>query len=66
MEDLAVMGVWELLPHLYKFRVKLKETIDAAVKFKPHVVVTVDSKGFSFRLLKELRGQWRNAFWLCS
>lgn len=36
---------------------KLKETIDAAAKFKPHVVVTVDSKGFSFRLLKELRGK---------
>ncbi|ESQ36997.1 hypothetical protein EUTSA_v10002525mg [Eutrema salsugineum] len=58
MEDLAVMGLWELLPHLYKFRVKLKETIDAAVKFKPHVVVTVDSKGFSFRLLKELRARY--------
>ncbi|KAJ4894589.1 putative lipid-A-disaccharide synthase [Raphanus sativus] len=55
MEDLSVMGLWELLPHLYKFRVNLKETIDAASKFKPHVVVTVDSKGFSFRLLKELR-----------
>ncbi|KAL9298857.1 putative lipid-A-disaccharide synthase [Arabidopsis thaliana] len=59
MEDLAVMGVWELLPHLYKFRVKLTETIDAAVKFKPHVVVTVDSKGFSFRLLKELRARYK-------
>lgn len=35
---------------------KLKETIEAAVLFRPHVVVTVDSKGFSFRLLKELRG----------
>ncbi|CAE5973235.1 unnamed protein product [Arabidopsis arenosa] len=58
MEDLAVMGMWELLPHLYKFRVKLKETIDAAVKFKPHVVVTVDSKGFSFRVLKELRARY--------
>ncbi|CAH8326866.1 unnamed protein product [Eruca vesicaria subsp. sativa] len=58
MEDLAVMGVWELLPHLYKFRAKLKETIDAAAMFKPHVVVTVDSKGFSFRLLKELRARY--------
>ncbi|KAL1191847.1 putative lipid-A-disaccharide synthase [Cardamine amara subsp. amara] len=58
MEDLAVMGVWELLPHLYKFRVMLKKTIDAATKFKPHVVVTVDSKGFSFRLLKELRARY--------
>ncbi|CAA7023656.1 unnamed protein product [Microthlaspi erraticum] len=58
MEDLAVMGVWELLPHLYKFRVKLKETIDAVTMFNPHVVVTVDSKGFSFRLLKELRARY--------
>ncbi|XP_033131267.1 probable lipid-A-disaccharide synthase, mitochondrial isoform X1 [Brassica rapa] len=58
MEDLAVMGLWELLPHLYKFRVKLKETIDAAAMFKPHVVVTVDSKGFSFRLLKQLRARY--------
>lgn len=51
MEDLAVMGLWELLPHLLillftslvlRLQVKLKETIDAAAMFKPHVVVTVD------------------------
>lgn len=60
MEDLSVMGLWELLPHLYKFRVNLKETIDAASKFKPHVVVTVDLKGFSFRLLKELRVRYND------
>ncbi|XP_048137593.1 probable lipid-A-disaccharide synthase, mitochondrial isoform X3 [Rhodamnia argentea] len=38
-------------------RVKLKETVDAALLFQPHVVVTVDSKGFSFRLLKLLRAR---------
>lgn len=37
---------------------KLKQTIDAAAMFKPHVVVTVDSKGFSFRLLKQLRARY--------
>lgn len=31
-------------------------TVEAAVVFQPHVVVTVDSKGFSFRLLKQIRG----------
>ncbi|XP_007049211.2 PREDICTED: probable lipid-A-disaccharide synthase, mitochondrial isoform X2 [Theobroma cacao] len=56
MDNIAVMGIWELLPHLYNFRVKLKETVEAAFMFHPHVVVTVDSKGFSFRLLKQLRG----------
>lgn len=39
-----------------KCQAKLKETTEAALVFQPHVVVTVDSKGFSFRLLKQLRG----------
>ncbi|RWR83343.1 putative lipid-A-disaccharide synthase, mitochondrial [Cinnamomum micranthum f. kanehirae] len=55
LEDIAVMGIWELLPHLNKIRRKLKETTEAALLFRPHVVVTVDSKGFSFRFLKHLR-----------
>ncbi|KAJ8749309.1 hypothetical protein K2173_018792 [Erythroxylum novogranatense] len=56
IEDIAVMGIWELLPHLNNFRVKLKKSIEDVLCFQPHVVVTVDSKGFSFRLLKQLRG----------
>ncbi|XP_059283111.1 probable lipid-A-disaccharide synthase, mitochondrial isoform X1 [Lycium ferocissimum] len=55
MEDIAVMGIWELVPYLNQFRVRLKQTIEAALSFKPHVVLTVDSKGFSFRFLKHLR-----------
>ncbi|XP_051130919.1 probable lipid-A-disaccharide synthase, mitochondrial isoform X2 [Andrographis paniculata] len=55
IEDIAVMGIWELLPHLNKFRVKLKEAVESAITFQPHVVLTVDSKGFSFRFLKKLR-----------
>ncbi|KAI4354338.1 hypothetical protein L6164_003208 [Bauhinia variegata] len=58
IEDISVMGILELLPHLYKFRVKLKETIEAASLFDPHVVLTVDSKGFSFRFLKQLRARY--------
>ncbi|XP_061362726.1 probable lipid-A-disaccharide synthase, mitochondrial [Gastrolobium bilobum] len=58
IEDISVMGLWELLPHLYRIRVKLNETVEAAALFEPHVVVTVDSKGFSFRFLKQLRARY--------
>ncbi|KAI3458747.1 hypothetical protein Pfo_015410 [Paulownia fortunei] len=58
MEDIAVMGIWELLPHLSMFRVKLKETVESVLSFRPHVVLTVDSKGFSFRFLKQLRARY--------
>ncbi|XP_022149753.1 probable lipid-A-disaccharide synthase, mitochondrial isoform X2 [Momordica charantia] len=60
MEDIAVMGIWELFPHLKKIRENLKMTVEAAIMFQPHVVVTVDSKGFSFRLLKQIRARYRH------
>ncbi|CAL4954533.1 unnamed protein product [Urochloa decumbens] len=55
MEEIAIMGLWELLPHLYSVKRKIENTVDAAMLFQPHAVVTVDSKGFSFRLLKQLK-----------
>ncbi|KAL2347624.1 hypothetical protein Fmac_001624 [Flemingia macrophylla] len=58
IEDISVMGLWELLPHLYRIKVRLKETVEAAALFEPHVVLTVDSKGFSFRFLKHLRARY--------
>ncbi|KAH9313644.1 hypothetical protein KI387_022271, partial [Taxus chinensis] len=57
MEDLAVMGIWELLPHIHKFWVRLKQATQSALDFGPHVIVTVDSKGFSFRFLKYIRAR---------
>ncbi|PWA96845.1 putative lipid-A-disaccharide synthase, mitochondrial [Artemisia annua] len=36
IEDIAVMGIWELLPHLSKIQVRLKETVEAAILFRPH------------------------------
>uniref|UniRef100_A0A0D9V5Q6 lipid-A-disaccharide synthase n=1 Tax=Leersia perrieri TaxID=77586 RepID=A0A0D9V5Q6_9ORYZ len=55
MEEISIMGLWELLPHLYNIKRKIEDTADAAILFQPHAVVTVDSKGFSFRLLKQLK-----------
>lgn len=52
--------------YLTKCQVKLKETVEAALQFRPHVVVTVDSKGFSFRLLKQLWGNITNVLELGS
>ncbi|XP_050874149.1 probable lipid-A-disaccharide synthase, mitochondrial isoform X4 [Lathyrus oleraceus] len=57
IEDISVMGIWELLPHLYTFKERLNEAVKAASLFEPHVVLTVDSKGFSFRFLKQLRAR---------
>ena len=41
---------------------KIADTLDAAISFRPHAVVTVDSKGFSFRLLQQLKCKAVEAF----
>lgn len=57
MDDLTVMGALELFPHLLKLRARLHQTVTAAVSFRPHIVVAIDSKGFSFRVLKQLKAK---------
>ncbi|KAL6845559.1 hypothetical protein ACP4OV_025054 [Aristida adscensionis] len=58
MEEIAIMGLWELLPHIYSVKRKIEDAADAAMLFQPHAVVTVDSKGFSFRLLRQLKRRY--------
>ncbi|DBA00108.1 TPA: hypothetical protein N0F65_000399 [Lagenidium giganteum] len=55
MHDLSVMGLVEVLPALWRFRRRLKETVADIRAFQPDVVLTIDSKGFTFRVLKALQ-----------
>jgi lipid-A-disaccharide synthase len=56
MQDLAVMGFLEVLPRLGLLRERLAAAAaDIAVR-RPGVVVTIDSPGFTLRLLRRLSG----------
>jgi lipid A disaccharide synthetase len=45
----------ELVPHLPRFAARLRNTATAVMAQEPDVLVTVDSKGFNFRLLRRVR-----------
>jgi len=45
----------ELVPHLPRMAARLRNTATAVMAHKPDVLVTVDSKGFNFRLLRRVR-----------
>ena len=47
ISDLAVMGIFEVLPHLPKILGRIRQTLDDIEKQKPDIVVTVDSWSFS-------------------
>ncbi len=53
-DDLAIMGVVEILPKLAQLQRRWGEAADAITAFRPDVVVTIDSSGFNKGLAKRL------------
>jgi lipid-A-disaccharide synthase len=56
MQELAVMGLAEILPRIVPLRRRLQETIAAIKAQQPDILVTIDSPGFCLRVLGALRG----------
>ena len=56
MRELAVMGLLEVLPKVFRLRARLHEMAADVLARRPDVVVTIDSPGFTLRLLGLLRG----------
>jgi lipid-A-disaccharide synthase len=55
MQDLALMGLLEVLPRLRQLRQRLHQTAADVARRQPDIVVTIDSPGFTLRLLHAIR-----------
>jgi lipid-A-disaccharide synthase len=55
LDDLAVMGVAEVLPRAPLILRRVNETVTAIRALRPDAVVTIDSSGFSWRVAHGLR-----------
>jgi lipid-A-disaccharide synthase len=55
LDELAIMGIVEILPRARQLLRRIRETADAIVAMKPAAVVTIDSSGFTWRIAKRLR-----------
>jgi lipid-A-disaccharide synthase len=53
--DLAVMGLLEVLPRIRRLKALLRRAIEDVQARKPDVLVTIDSPGFTHRVLGALR-----------
>ena len=56
MQDLAVMGLLEVLPRLRQLGRRLRQAAEDVQARRPDVLVTIDSPGFTLRLLRRLAG----------
>ena len=56
MQELAVMGLLEVLPRLARLRRLMAATVADIAARRPDVLVTIDSPGFTLRLLRRVAG----------
>jgi len=54
LRELALMGLLEILPRLTALRRRLRETVADITAQRPAVVVTIDSPGFTLRVLRAI------------
>lgn len=54
MQELALMGLAEILPKVLHLKKRLAQTIEAIRTQKPDILLTIDSPGFTLRVLKAI------------
>lgn len=56
MEELAVAGIFEIVPHLPRLLRRIDETARRVRALAPDMLVTIDSPAFAFRVGRKLKG----------
>lgn len=57
IEDIAVIGIAEIIPHIFRLKRRIREVAEDIMQKKPDMVLSIDSPGFSFRVIDLLRGK---------
>lgn len=57
MEELSLMGITEIIPHIPKLLKRIKQTVADVLKQGPDVLLTIDAPGFCFRVSRKLKGK---------
>ena len=57
IEDLAVMGIFEVLPLVIKVYRRVRHAVAAVERLRPDAVVTIDSPSFTLEISQRLKGR---------
>lgn len=57
ISELAVMGLFEVVPHALHIYRRLRQTVAAVKAQRPAALITIDSPSFSLRIAKRLAGE---------
>ena len=55
MQEIALIGFTEVVPHYFAIRARINRMVEFLETQKPDVLITIDSAGFNFRVVNALR-----------
>ena len=55
MQELSIMGIWEVLPRYRHLKRRIAQTAQAVVEARPDVLVTIDSPDFVLRVARQVK-----------
>ncbi|MCC8371373.1 MAG: lipid-A-disaccharide synthase [Rickettsia endosymbiont of Pseudomimeciton antennatum] len=55
MSQINLMGFVEIIPHIFRITKLIKQTIDDIIQHNPDLLITIDSPGFTYRVVKKVR-----------
>ncbi|MDQ7776985.1 lipid-A-disaccharide synthase [Paracoccus aminovorans] len=55
MDELSLMGIWEVLPKYRALKARIRETAQAVAEARPDALITIDSPDFCLRVAREAR-----------
>lgn len=55
ISKLSIIGIWEVIGKIFYIRDLIKKTVDTIINYKPDVLVTIDSSGFTHRIDKQVK-----------
>lgn len=61
MHELSIMGIFEIIPRIFHLKKRIKETVQDIIKNQPDAVITIDSPGFSKRVVKQTKHHLKNS-----
>jgi lipid-A-disaccharide synthase len=57
MDELSLMGIFEVLPKYFHLKRRIRETAEAAIAWQPDVILTIDSPDFCLRVADIVKAQ---------
>ncbi|MEM7617378.1 MAG: lipid-A-disaccharide synthase [Pseudomonadota bacterium] len=55
MHDISLIGFAEVIPHIFKIKKHINNTLKDIIDFQPDILITIDSPGFCVEIAKRLK-----------